>query len=408
MEYKRELLQSRIAEIKDPIQKRLLQDVLIDVFSELLDYSEQCFLDLEHKIDQEYCDPDSHYYLYTGICKKDGIDSASRSLFEVPMQKERDEMEKGYLGTMFLACDYPSVLQCMSKAYPVHVQTDKGEYETTAALFYCKGYLKTFRRLYEQFGANQRQWHTIHCPYLYKFLDIVDQEGKVPYDAVIQKVSIELGEFSGFVMDDMVLVWNVSEIVCKPKVDVAAAGIASYYIHQIPLDDLDAGYLAAPEGEEQFSVVFSDSKRQLLVRTEKEAHPELKLLKIEPICLEKDHTALLYPLQSNQRILRHADRQALKQPRFLWTKGEVVRMLSSYEVFRDFELLDIRPDMQGNRAIDMNPFIHVHSFLKQKRKIALILHAKDATDIFRYEKMFFLLAELQLCTQEYEWTGILQ
>ena len=50
MEYKKELLQSRIAGIKDPIQKRLLQDVLVDVFGELLDYSEQCFLVLEHKI----------------------------------------------------------------------------------------------------------------------------------------------------------------------------------------------------------------------------------------------------------------------------------------------------------------------------------------------------------------------
>ena len=101
MEYKKELLQSRIAGIKDPIQKRLLQDVLVDVFGELLDYSEQCFLDLEQKIEHEYSDPCSHYFIFTGICKKDGIDNASRSLFEVPLQKERDEADAGYLGTLF-------------------------------------------------------------------------------------------------------------------------------------------------------------------------------------------------------------------------------------------------------------------------------------------------------------------
>lgn len=84
-------------------------------------------------------------------------------------------------------------------------------------------------------------------------------------------------------------------------------------------------------------------------------------------------------------------------------------MLSAYEAFADFELADICMDMQGEvKALDLNPFIRVHSFLKQKRKIALVLHAKDSQDIFRYEKLFFLLAELQLCTDEYEWTGILR
>ena len=73
MEQKKELLKSRIEKIHDPVQKRLLQDVLVDVFGELLTYSEDCFAKLEQKIDGERCDPDSHYYIYTGVCKRDGL-----------------------------------------------------------------------------------------------------------------------------------------------------------------------------------------------------------------------------------------------------------------------------------------------------------------------------------------------
>ena len=69
MEYGKELLKSRIAQIHDPVQKRLLQDVLVDVFGELLAYSEESFQNLEHKIDNERCDPDAHYAVYTGVCK---------------------------------------------------------------------------------------------------------------------------------------------------------------------------------------------------------------------------------------------------------------------------------------------------------------------------------------------------
>lgn len=404
MEHKKQLLTSRIAQIHDPVQKRLLQDVLVDVFGELLTYSEESFDHLEQKIDRERSDPDSRYYVYTGVCKKEGLDSASRSLFEIHREEEHPQ---GYLGTLFLACDYLQIRSCLTRTYRAKVETDIGEYQTTVSLSYCRFYLQAFQQLYEWFAANQRQWHTINCPFLYKMLDITDREGIVPQDAVISKVSIDLEEMSAFAMDDMVLVWNLSEDICKPRVDVTVAGNVSYYAHQILMEDQEAGCLAVPEGEELFTVIFSEEG--LLVRTEKEAHHDLKLVKIEPMYREKDHTDLEFPLQTNLRRLRHADRQALGQPRYLWTKGEVERILSAYEVFQDFELVDICPDMQGEtETLDMNPYIRVHSFLKQKRKIAVVLHAKDSSDIFRYEKMFFLLAELQLCTEEYEWTGILR
>lgn len=404
MENRKELLKSRISQIQDPVQKRLLQDVLVDVFGQLLDYSEESFYNLEQKIDHERDDSDSHYYIYTGVCKKDGLDSASRSLFEI----QRDEQKTpGYLGTLFLACDYLKIHACLSGLFRAEVETDLGNYRTTVSFSYSHTYLQAMEELYLQFMANRRQWHTINCPFLYKMLDITDREGVVPQDAVILKVGIEMGELSDYVMDDMVLVWNVAEEICKPTAEMSVAGNVSYYVHRIPKEDNDAGCLAVPEGEDLFSVIFSE--REILVRTENEAHQQIKLLKIEPMYQEKDHTALEFPLQTNLRNLRHADRQALSQPRYLWTKGEVERMLGSYEVFQEFDLIDIRPDVpQELEPISMNPFIRVRSFLKQKRKIAVVLHAKDGEDIFRYEKMYFLLAELQLCTDEYEWIGILQ
>lgn len=404
MEHRKELLKSRISQIQDPVQKRLLQDVLVDVFGELLDYSEESFWNLEHKLDQERKDPDSHYYIYTGVCKKDGLDSASRSLFEI---RRKEQHTPGYLGTLFLACDYLKICECLHQTFYAEVETDLGNYRTTVSFSYCYAYQQAIYDLYQQFMANRRQWHTINCPFLYKMLDITDREGAVPQDAVVSKVAIEMGELSDFVIDDMVLVWNVSEQMCSPQIEVSVAGNISYYVHRMPKEDSHAGYLAVPEGEDLFSVVFSD--QEMLVRTEQKMHKELKLLKIEPMYEEKDHTALEYELQTNQRTLSHADRLALGQPRYLWTKGEVERMLHSYEVFKQFELIDIRPDIQGEtEPIVMNPFIRIQSFFKQKRKIAVMLRVKDPEDIFRYEKMYFLLAELQLCTEEYEWTGILR
>ena len=212
---------------------------------------------------------------------------------------------------------------------------------------------------------------------------------------------------SEYVIYDAVLVWNVQEEIYKPSVETAAADNEGVYIHKIFLQDKVSGYLAAPEGEDFFWTVFSEDN--ILVHTRKRAHEKMKLLKVAHMDINKDLTGLLYPLQSNYRNMRHVDRQALNNPRCIWTEGETRRILSSYEVFNEFELLDICMDLQGDiPGIDTNHFIKSNSLLKSRRKVALILHPKDSKDIFRYEKMFFLLSELQLCAAEYEWTGILK
>lgn len=404
MKHVKELLQSRIQEVEDPVQRVLLRDVLVDVFGELLKYSEERFSGLEEKLDAELSDPSSRYYIYTGICKKDRLDTASRCLFKMQTGEERDA---GYLGTLFLACDYPVIRQCLQRTYQAKIETDEGEYETTVSLRYCSAYLEGMERLYQKFLANQKQWHTVNCPFLYKMLDIVDNENVISKDEAVQKVEIAFGELSEFVMDDVVLVWNIQEEMYKTSVELEAAGKTSVYAHRILLPDGGAGYLAVPEGEDGFTVIYLDGA--LSVRTEKEAYKEMKLAKIARMDGGKDDTALLFPLQSNQRKMRHTDRQALRQPRFLWTRGEVERILGSYEVFQEFEFVDVCEDCPAEmEGIDMNPFIKTHSFFTKKRKMAIVLHPKDNTDIFRYEKMFFLVAELQLCTEEYEWAGILR
>jgi len=423
MEQMRELLKARIAQVKDPVQKILLQDVLADVFGELLTYTDSCFASLEEKIDGELQLPEPFFDIYTGVCTKDGLDAASRCLFPVlDMIKagESDDGEfsdglpykeglrpDGFLGTMFLACQYPDVQSCMLHPHQAEVETENGKIQTAVRLAYSRPYQQLLRWMYLQFGENQRQWHTVNCPFLYKMLDIIDVEGAVPADAVVVKIAIDLGGLTDFVSSDAVLVWNVSKELYNTRAKMGAADGISFYEHQVPLQDLESGYLAVLEKKEPFTAVFS--KEGLCLRTQREAQGSLELLKFHRMDMRRDQTVLLHALQTNHRNAGQADRLAARQSRFVWTKGEVSRMLHAYEAFHDFELEDICPDMPGELpAIDLNPFIQTHSMLKSKRKMALILHPKDSSDIFQYEKMFFLLAELQLCTEELEWTGIIR
>lgn len=200
------------------------------------------------------------------------------------------------------------IRRCLQKTHRAKVETDKGGYDTTVSLRYCSAYLEVIERLYHQFLANQKPWHTINCPFLYKMLDIVDCGNVIPEDAVVQKVEIAFGELSGFVMDDMVLVWNIQEEVHKASVQVETAGKNSVYAHRILLPDTEAGYLAVPGDEDGFTVIYLDGA--LSVRTDKEAYRKMKLVKVAGMDEGKDYTALLFPVQTNQRKMRHADRRS--------------------------------------------------------------------------------------------------
>lgn len=402
MEHVKELLQSRIEKIHDPVQRILLQDVLADVFRELLHYSDMQFENLAKRLDAQIQGSKGLYDIYTGICKREHIDNTSRCLFEMGAGKEHS---KGYLGRIFLACDYLSICSYLEHSYSAKVYTAQGDYKTTVSLNYCREYIKVIENLYRQFNKNQKQWHTINCPFLYKLLAVFDVKGIVPENADIQKVEIEALESP--VINDVAVVWNVKKEIYKTQAEAAPAGMEEVYIHKIGLEDTNSGYLAVPEVEDIFQAVFSQGS--LYVRTRKEAYQNMELLKIACIDTDKDLTGLLYPLQTNKRKLRHVDRQALESPRFICTKGEIERIISSYGVSDEFDLIDICMDLKETvPALDMNSFIKSHSLLKPKRKISLILHPKNSTDIFRYEKMFFLLAELQLYTDEFEWTGVLK
>ena len=60
-----------------------MQDVLADVFRELLRYSDKQFEALEKRLDAQIPGSKGLYDIYTGICKRENIDSTSRCLFEM-------------------------------------------------------------------------------------------------------------------------------------------------------------------------------------------------------------------------------------------------------------------------------------------------------------------------------------
>lgn len=401
----KELIKARIETMKDPIQKVMLQDVLKDVFRIIMDYSEDCFKELEAKIDAELIEKDDKYGIYMGVCKKEGLDGTGSFLFEVDTQQQ--EINTGVLKTIFLACDHQTICKCLDKTFSAEVETEDHTYHIQVALRYSKKYLSKIEWLYQQFLANKREWHTINCPYLYKFLDVVDIGQAIPSDETVERVVLDLEGLGKYMCPDMVLVWNIKELDVKTGAKIVPGDKKVLYEHKIGLPNKEAGHLVSIGEPETFYTIYNEE--YLLVRSEHREYESLKLLEIAPFDLEKENTKLSYPLHTNRRVESHVDRLAARQPRLLLTEGELRRILGGYEAYEPFQLETvILEEASDTKGMDCNPFILAHNFLGKRRVLHFFFRCKDMENIRSYEEMCFLVSEIQFYTEEYQCVGSLR
>ena len=400
MQDRQELIKSRIKNIKDPIQKALLRDILYDVINEMFLHTEEKFEEFHQKIDSELQDDYSKYYIYMAVCKREDVDETSGFLFEVNYPEEED-----IVGTIFLECDYITIANCLKQTFKAIVTTDKDTYDIEVVLKYSQKYLSRIEWLYKQFQTNKKLWRTINSSFVYKFLDIIDIEHKVPKDEKIVRCQIDISELNSFIRTDMVLLWNVqlSNVVTEGKI-ITVPGINSIlYEHKIKAQ-LDM-YAYMLEDEEVIHAGHVYTENQLIARAEEKLY-EFNLVRIASIDLDKDSTKIFMPLQTNKRIMSYIDRLADSLPLPVLTKGEIERIFNQYTAYENLRIKDISIVNECSvDYLDLNPFIKLNEFLQDK-KILLITFESNATeDIFLYEKMYFLVTELQLYFQEYKCIG---
>lgn len=404
MEYQKELIQSRITKIKDPVQKVLLQDVLMDVFQIMTDYSEECYKLLEHKIDSELDPALTPNDIYTGVCETDQMDDTSRFLYPVETAEEEEGGSAAPLQHIFLASGHEQVKRCVDQIFPARIETEKNTYDLRIKLTRSEEYQNKIAWLYQQFHANKKPYRSICFPFLDKYLDVMDLDGTVPKGETIHKLILDFGCENPNVHTKISLLWNIQEFDADTSANIIPGEKTVLYEHKVELPADGSEYLAVFDPDETFYII--QYPEYLAVRTEKRGYDKIHFLRIVSSGMEKDTTQLFLPLQSNGRKLRHTDKQALRQPKIIFTYGEMHRMLSSYDAYQGMHLAQVEvKDKEEYKVQDCNTFIISHRFLRDRRILFFTFTAEDLSDILLYEKMVFLISEIQLLTDEYRCAG---
>jgi len=420
----KDIIIDKLSKMEDLEQRKMLKDIISCVFLNLADYQEAFNKNLEERIFSEIEDLEKRYDIYVTVNNRENIDPVDEFLYPViPSDVEEKEIdaeeiaqkllkkEEVLLYTVFMNCDYLKIKEIISnkKKFTGEIITDRRKYDIKIKLEQNRNYINEMEKLYEVFQKNSFRWKTINNPYANKFFDVIitDCEMFEEGEKEIKEININFEELEEYKMTNIVPLWNVKRISVKSDGFPMPALDRVNFEHEISLKKLgvDNGFLVdEDEGLVKYVKRASDS---LTIVSPEEKAGSWNLVIISGQGKEQERK-LSFELVSNSRKKSFINKFAQKNSPWIRTKGEIERIVNSFESSEYFELKDIEiTDSKSYSGItyDMNYFI-VDDIRASKDKEIMNLKFKAKKDSFIiYDLLSFITSEVQMYFPEYRCEG---
>ena len=420
-----DIIQTRLNSVTGLSDRRLLRNILYDVYQNMVDYNMDMYNRLEKRIYDEIEDPLQKFYIYTGLEHVKNVDPANDFLHpmrdsdllesEINMERLSEALRtKGefVLTSVFLECKgniFNEIVNDAKRTFKGYVKTDKDTYEIRVRLRRCLRYVDIIESLYRAFQYNNIGWNTVNCPYAYKFADIIlNSSLTLKKEEHVKEIIIDLAEYEKYKAPHMVPMWNVKLTTASDKAFPMPARDRINYDHVISLigPGTQNGYLAQPSN--QNFIYCKRNENDLVVIAPDSGQHEWNLLQIESPANDRQRNRP-YELMTNKRVLGFTGRYAGVKSMIIRTKGEISRLMRSYEasqqlIFQDVEIID--KYSKPEETVNCNTFIDDNIRIDAYKKIMLVKFRPSERDSFTIQElMSFLTSELQILFPEYRCVG---
>jgi len=405
----KEIFLDRIKTITDPEQQKYLHDVLYDVFKGYTDYSDSRYLELEDRIKNEIPDDFGGCYIYTAAAKRDEFSNLNNFWYQA---RDFSETAAPALLEIYVNCGYERIKPYIGACVRANIKTDKGEYPgVNLKVGFSRIYPDAIKRLYGIFSANGKPWLTVNCPFMFKFLELTDQDGAVPAGERVTEYTLRDFRLEKYILDNMTLLWNVQGYEVKAGAPVSLpTERMGLYLHDLKIKHTGSKYMFSGENLTNFYGLAHATKENVISVISETAETE-NIFVCRIACKDDGYTSFVptFAPQSNERKMRHTDRQA-EAGRFVpFTEAEIKRVCGAYKDIGDsLKLTGISVDDKiddAENGVDLNGFTETRGFDGFSRRLILNFGAADKTDLFLYEKMWFLVSEVQRYVSEYRCVG---
>lgn len=422
----KEIIGNRLNKISDLEERKLLKKVLLNVYESVIDYNMHMYDELEKRIYEEINDPLEKFYIYSSLIHISDLDPISDFFHAMDSSDEKKvnqfynmeeitknllEKKEFILTTIFLKCNYlifEEILQ-NKKAYKGFIKTDRDIYEINIMLKQNKTYIKIIENLYHIFQLNNTEWKTINCPYAYKFADVIlISFPELGNDEQVKEIIIDMGEYEAYKVMNVIPMWNIKNIKLQDKSFPMPAQNRIHFEHILDVgkSGKENGYMLTFDNDEfEYIKRYDDT---IAVITFLENQSEWNLIQMEQKSKIKN-TKVEYEILSNSRELGFTGRLASMKSMVIRTRGELARILQMYSLKKDLQFYDIEvleEYKKQKQTVDYNSFIDDNIRIDKYKKILVLkFKAANKEDYLIYDKMSFLVSDIQLLFPEYQCVG---
>lgn len=420
----KELMIERLRKIENLEQRQLLKDIVSGVFVNLIDYQDEMNKKLEERVFNEMDDFENMHDIYVTLSSRENIDPIHECLFPMLRSDLEDQpihMDKlleplknnqpSVLFTLFLECDAMQIQQLLAeqRQFTGKILTSEGQVHVKVMLQKNVTYLQEVEKLHSIFQMNGVPWKTINHPYIHKFFDVLLVEcPPLREETEILEFVIDLEEYEDKKRLNMVPLWNIERIELKNIGFPTPALDKVNYEHVLSIRKTGAqhGYLVdGCEGDIRY---IKRGENELTIVSPHDKSGVWQLLKIAKREEEKIGR-LEYELVSNRRKNHFTHKFANKYTPAVKTKGEIIRLINSFEVAEKVELvtIDVLETFNGESvSYSVNPFfieeLGEHS---NKNVMLLTFKAKEHMNFMLNDILSFLVSEVQRYFIEYKCVG---
>jgi hypothetical protein len=392
------LLNDRIGQLKDWKQTESLSEILYNTLHTLNTYTKDRFDELAQEIKDEYALHSGAPPIRIAVCTEGNVD---KQLFMHPVAPPPVN-NPNYIATVFVECDYHTILKLMRQTYTARVSGKAGTIPMQVELKYSTRYLRKLEALYYAFSENELPWATVNGRYFYKFLDVCSKS-KLNQD--VEGFEIDFAQYGKYISYDKVLLWNIAALTvpvaeCIPK---PAYNIVKYEHMLKNLKPDENKYLVCPMGD-KFD--FFRRGKEMYVRTDVKQLEQINLLRV---ISNEDTDSKLY-LQAKTNAKKPGLINSMAKGKYTPTRGEAERIVTELGEAAYMRLADIKilPNTEENyshyKGIDYNSF-REDNMVDKDRKLLLFTFNTNIDKLWAYETMFYIVSELQLYYYEYQCVG---
>lgn len=382
------LIYERLKALSGGVEREQYRDIS-KAFMEVVSYNKKALEELKSQINLQLSDSLERYYLYGAVTKAGDAPIVNDFLF--PMAELKGN---GSIATVFCQCPPEEMESIFSEPQSLLIKTPEGEREISARLLPCQRYLDRISRLKQIYYENGICWRTPFLPYVYRFGDVFS-DSVSPEEEIL---SLRFKDRDVLIRHDLIPLWNVEPIKLKCTVFPVPAIDEQNFKHTLRLPFAQDGYVVSLE-EDIKNISFSQGN--MVVIAEEKKQKEFHLYRI---AVKRNINVPHYPLTTNYRPMRHIDRQADHSFEVLKTRGEIARIVSSYEVSADLELAAIEEGGTGTvKATEER-----YEFRPRDRESILLQFVVKKNSFLIRDTAAFLVTEVQNTFPYLTVTGELQ